>query len=332
MTTITVMGPIAVEDSGPALAPRDRVVLSVLVARRGQEVTADTLAEALWGEHPPASAHKVVQGCIARLRRRLGAGAIVTGRSSYRLVVPADEVDASRFEQLVQRARELYALGHADQAAYAAGEALSLWRGRALGELEDWEPGRGEAQRLTELRLLAEELHLDALLASGRHEEALAEAAARVREEPLREHRWALLARAQYQDEQQAEALATLRRARQVLADELGLDPEWRYLPVRRLALFVRRSLEAGLRWAVLEPMRESTWARVRAACETFLVDLWRRGAFPGRVPSEAFSVRCGRDTMTLADIAAGRLVVAVGIAPLRPDEFTVLRLELRGS
>lgn len=143
MTTITVMGPIAVEDSGPALAPRDRVVLSVLVARRGQEVTADTLAEALWGEHPPASAHKVVQGCIARLRRRLGAGAIVTGRSSYRLVVPADEVDASRFEQLVQRARELYARGHADQAAYAAGEALSLWRGRALGELEDWEPGRG---------------------------------------------------------------------------------------------------------------------------------------------------------------------------------------------
>jgi phage tail sheath protein FI len=112
-------------------------------------------------------------------------------------------------------------------------------------------------------------------------------------------------------------------------ARTLSPDPEWRYLPVRRLALFIRRSLENGLAWAVLEPLREPTFTRVRSACEAFLADLWRRGAFPGRLPSEAYYVRCGRDTMTLADTAAGRLVVLVGIAPLRPREFTVLRLEL---
>ena len=72
MTGITVLGPVGVGDQGSPLPPRDRVVLSVLVARRGHEVPADTIAEALWGEHLPPSWHKVVQGCIARLRRRLG--------------------------------------------------------------------------------------------------------------------------------------------------------------------------------------------------------------------------------------------------------------------
>lgn len=225
MTIITVLGPVSVGDDGAALAPRDRVVLSALVSRRGRTVASDTLVEALWGDVPPASSAKVVQGCIARLRRRLGPDAIVTERHGYRLVVPAEEIDAGRFERLAQRARELLALDEPDQAAYAAHEALSLWRGGALGELEDWEPGRGEAQRLTELRMQVEELRLGALLSSGHHAEALAEATLRVEEQPLREHRWALLARAQYQDGRQAEALATVRRARDVLAEELGLDP-----------------------------------------------------------------------------------------------------------
>ncbi|GGK57161.1 BTAD domain-containing putative transcriptional regulator [Ornithinimicrobium pekingense] len=224
MTGITVLGPVAVGDDG-ALSPRDRVVLSVLVARRGREVPAEVLAEALWGEDLPASWHKVVQGCVARLRRRLGHEAIVTGGGGYRLAVPAEDVDAARFERLVDRARELLVLGHADQAAFTADQALALWRGMPLADLADWAPGRGEAERLGELRLRAEELRLDALLAAGRHSEVLPEAGLRVREEPLREHRWALLARAQYQDGRQAEALATLRRARETLTEELGLDP-----------------------------------------------------------------------------------------------------------
>lgn len=225
MASISVLGPVAIGDEGSTLSPRDRIVLSVLVARRGQEVSADTLAEALWGERLPATWTKVVQGCIVRLRSRLGTDSISTGNGGYRLTAAAEGVDAGRFERLVQRARELLALNHPDQAAYAAAEALALWRGAPLRDLEDWEPGRGEAQRLGELRLQAEELRLTALLASGHHAESVAEATLRVQEEPLRERRWALLARAQYQDGRQAEALATLRRAREVLVEELGLDP-----------------------------------------------------------------------------------------------------------
>jgi DNA-binding SARP family transcriptional activator/WD40 repeat protein/energy-coupling factor transporter ATP-binding protein EcfA2 len=237
MAAITVLGPVAVDDGGPALSPRDRKVLAVLVARRHQEVSSEALAEALWGDDVPASWGKVVQGCIARLRRRLGAESIVTGRGGYRLAVPAEDVDAGRFERLVSRARELVALGHSDQAAYAADEALALWHGTALADLEDWEPGRGEAIRLGELRLLVEELRMTALLAAGRHGEVLAEAALRVREQPLRERRWALLARAQYQDGRQGEALATLRRARKVLTEELGLDPGRELVELERAVL-----------------------------------------------------------------------------------------------
>src|SRR5664280_2033582 len=113
----------------------------------------------------------------------------------------------------------------AERAQRAFGEALGLWRGQPLMELDGWEPGRIEAERLTELRLEAEECWLDAALRAGRHAEVLAQAQAGVAQEPLRERRWALLALAQYQSGRQGEALRTLHRARTVLATELGLDP-----------------------------------------------------------------------------------------------------------
>jgi phage tail sheath protein FI len=111
-------------------------------------------------------------------------------------------------------------------------------------------------------------------------------------------------------------------------ARTLSSDPEWKYLPVRRLLLHIEESLSRGTQWAVLEPSIEATWARVRSQCEDFLVDLWRRGAFPGSRPSEAFFVRCGRDTMTQADIVSGRLIALVGVAPLQPGEFIIARLQ----
>jgi DNA-binding SARP family transcriptional activator len=162
-------------------------------------LSAERLADALWGERPPASWSKVVQGCVVRLRKALGPQAIQTLPQGYRLTVPADEVDARRFARLVERGRELLTLGEPERAGYVVGEALALWRGPALRELEGWEPGRIEAGRLDELRLDAEELRLEAALRAGRYREVLAEAQARVAEAPLRERRWALLALAQYQ-------------------------------------------------------------------------------------------------------------------------------------
>ena len=116
-------------------------------------------------------------------------------------------------------------LGEPERASYVIGESLALWHGRALVDLEGWEPGRVEAARLEELRLEAEEARLDASLRAGRHRDVLGEAQALVAAAPLREDRWALLALAQYRSGRQGDALRTLHRARAVLAGELGVDP-----------------------------------------------------------------------------------------------------------
>lgn len=245
--TIHVLGPLLVKgDRASALAPRDRVVLGALVVRLGQEVPLDTLTDALWGDLPPASAAKVVQGCVVRLRRVLGAELILTGQAGYRLVVAAHAVDAQRFEALLDQGVEQLAVGEPDRAAYTVQQALALWRGAPLPELEDWEPGRLEAQRLTDLRLQAEELLVEALISTGQHHQVLAEARARVGEEPLRERRWQLLARAQYQSGLQADALTTLRRAREHLIDELGLDPSPELVALETAILRQDPALEMG--------------------------------------------------------------------------------------
>lgn len=196
-----------------------------LTVRVGEEVRAEQLADALWGDDPPASWAKVVPGCVMRLRRALGTRVIETTPAGYRLVVEADSVDACRFERLAGRGRELLAVGEPDRAAHMFGEALSLWRGKALVDVEDWSPARIEASRLDELRLDTEDALLAARLQSGLQREILGEAQARVAEAPLREHRWGLLAQAQYRVGRQGDALMTLRRARAILVNELGLDP-----------------------------------------------------------------------------------------------------------
>ena len=257
---IAVLGPLTIDGGGqPArLSSRDRTVLAALVATGGDAVRPEQLAEALWGGQPPASWRKVLQGCVARLRRVLGAAVIETVSSGYRLAAGADEVDARRFERLLDRARELLVLDAADRALFVAGEALALWRGPALPELEAWEPGRIEAGRLAELRLEAEELRVEAALGAGRQSEVLADARAQVDAEPLRERRWALLAQAQYRSGRQSEALAGLRRARRVLNDELGLDPGPELAAVERAILRQDPSLRPGTRTP--EPAADCPW------------------------------------------------------------------------
>ncbi|MDZ5619315.1 BTAD domain-containing putative transcriptional regulator [Nocardioides sp. HM23] len=221
---IAVLGPLTVDGSG-RLGPRDRVVLQALAIRLGQPVSADELIDAVWRDHPPASAAKNLQSCVVRLRKALGAQAIETTADGYRLIVPADEIDARRFESQVARARHLLELGETDRVAFLLEQALDLWRGAAFVDLAEWSPGRGEAGRLEELRQDAEELLLDAQLRRGRAPEALPRAHEMVRSAPLRERRWELLALAQYRSGAQGEALRTIRRLRAVLARELGIDP-----------------------------------------------------------------------------------------------------------
>jgi uncharacterized protein len=107
----------------------------------------------------------------------------------------------------------------------------------------------------------------------------------------------------------------------------LTRDPEWRYINVRRLAMSVELSLTRGLAWVVFEPNDEPLWARVRRAVSDHLTTRWREGALLGQRAEDAFFVRCDRSTMTQADIDAGRLICEVGIAPLKPAEFVIIRI-----
>ena len=222
---IALLGPLVIDGGGGKIGPRDRVVLAALAVRPGEVYSADRLADALWGDRPPATSKKVVQGCVARLRKALGPGTIETLPQGYRLQVSSDQLDTLLFEHLAVRGRELLTVGEAERASYTLGQALDLWRGEALVDLNGWEPGRVEAGRLEELRLDSEETRLDAALQAGHHLDVLAQAHDQVAAAPLRERRWGLLALAQYQAGRQAEALRTLRRVRTVLANELGLDP-----------------------------------------------------------------------------------------------------------
>ena len=221
---IRVLGPLTVDGSG-RLGPHDRVVVEALAAKQGQPVSADELIDAVWGDHPPASAAKNLQSCVVKLRKVLGADAIETTAHGYVLSLPPGGLDAIEFETQVTRARELLAAGESDRVAYLLERALALWRGSAFQDLSEWAPGRREAGRLDELRLEAQEMRVDAVLRSGRPREVLAEAHTLVRAAPLRERRWELLVLAQYQTGAQGEALRSLRQLRAVLARELGIDP-----------------------------------------------------------------------------------------------------------
>jgi phage tail sheath protein FI len=106
-------------------------------------------------------------------------------------------------------------------------------------------------------------------------------------------------------------------------------DPEWKYVNVRRLLIYIEHSIDRGLQWAAFEPNGEALWQQVRRTVEDFLLNTWRGGALLGAAPDEAFFVRCDRSTMTQDDLDSGRLVCLVGVAPVRPAEFIIVRIGL---
>jgi phage tail sheath protein FI len=111
-------------------------------------------------------------------------------------------------------------------------------------------------------------------------------------------------------------------------ARTLSSVPEWRYVNVRRLFIFVEQSVKYGTQWVVFEPNGPDLWARVRQAVSNFLRTVWRQGALLGLTEDQAFYVRCGFETMSQDDLDNGRLIVEIGIAPVRPAEFVIFRFQ----
>jgi phage tail sheath protein FI len=112
------------------------------------------------------------------------------------------------------------------------------------------------------------------------------------------------------------------------LAGADSLASEWKYIPVRRTALFLEESLYRGTQWVVFEPNDEPLWAQIRLNVGAFMNQLFRQGAFAGTTPREAYFVKCDSETTTQDDVNLGIVNIAVGFAPLKPAEFVVIRIQ----
>jgi predicted ATPase/DNA-binding SARP family transcriptional activator len=226
---LRLLGPVQVVRAGREAGlggPRPRAVLALLVLQAGRVVSAGRLVEEVWRGSPPPGAAKTLRSYVSRLRPVLAPDAVLEARGGgYVLSVDPGVVDAVRFEQLGGVGQE--ALGRGDPAAAARwfGEALGLWRGPALAGVGKVETLAREAARLEELRLVAVEGRIEADIGLGLHAEVTGELEALAGEHPLRERLWRLLVLALYRAERQADALAAYRRAREMLAGELGLEP-----------------------------------------------------------------------------------------------------------
>ncbi len=233
---------------------KQQMLLAVLLLHRNEVVSIDRLVEELWNGGPPASAVKVVQVYVSRLRKALGGrhsrseaeDVLVTRAPGYLLRVGTDELDADRFERLVEEGRRLLGAGSPRQATRTLLEALALWRGPPLADFTHESFAQPEIRRLEEVRLSALADRIEADLALGRHEELVGELEALVAENPLRERMRGQLMLALYRAGRQADALEAYRQTSELLHDELGLDPSRALQSLERSILLQDAALEVA--------------------------------------------------------------------------------------
>ncbi len=223
----------SVEFDGVVLGPTARALVCRLVVASGRPVEGSALIGALWGDDPPRTARKTLQGHVLRLRKALAATsghgesvAIGFGPGGYVLVASDPMVvDLAKFEVLLAAADRARAEGDAEAAVTNLRRALGLWRGAPFGEFADREWATIERRRLEERRAAGWEDLIDAELARGRHHAVIAELEPIVAAEPFRERAWEQLALALYRCSRQADALRAIQRARTALTRELGVEP-----------------------------------------------------------------------------------------------------------
>jgi ABC-type transport system substrate-binding protein/DNA-binding SARP family transcriptional activator len=306
---LRLLGPLEarVGDGPIDLGPRQqRAVLAMLALEPGRTVSVDRLAEGLWGETPPASAPKMIQLYISRLRKALdGDGAsILTHGRGYELQLDEHDVDAVRFERLLEQHPR---------------DALALWRGAALADLADEPFAAAEIRRLDDLRLRATELAIDADIAAGRHAEVIGELDALVEREPLRERLHAQRMLALYRSGRQADALAAYREARTALVEQIGVEPGAELRRLHEAILAQDPALEPP---APAEPAPErSLGARPRrrllvAAAAVLLAGVLAFGVI--RVVGDEGLAGIDEDAVGVIDPRSGRITAqyAVGHGP----------------
>lgn len=232
MIEFRVLGPLEVVRRGRLLdigGGRKRALLAVLLLHANEVVSSDRLIDEVWGDRPPATAPKIVQGYVSQLRKALsddgGGSVLVTRTPGYVLRLEPGQLDAEHFVALLARGRAALAEGAAGDAEMLLREALELWRGPPLADFAFDSFAAEEIARLEELRLAAVEERIDADLALGRESDLVAELEAFVARHPLRERPRGQLMLALYRCGRQAEALQAYQDARRALLEELGLEP-----------------------------------------------------------------------------------------------------------
>jgi len=242
-----LLGTLEVRDGDRALTlggAKQRAALATLLLHANEVVSADYLIEALWGDEPPSMARNTVQAYVSRLRRELGHDRILTRAPGYAMEVDEAELDLFRFRTLAERGRAALTSGDVARAASELRAALALWRGQALPEFTFEAFADVEIARLEEERLSVLEDRIEADLALGRHNDLVGELDALIDEHPLRERLRAHLILALYRAGRQAEALESYRDSRELLVEQLGIEPSPRLQRLHSAILTQDPSLE----------------------------------------------------------------------------------------
>src|SRR5438552_10575735 len=326
---IGLLGPLQVRDETGSLVHvggrQLRVLLTLLALNAGRVVPAGSLAGELWPDDPPGNPGNALQTLVSRLRaelRQAGAGDVIESHpAGYRLAVPPEAVDVMAFEALAAHGRRALADGDAVQAARVLRDALLAWRGRPLADAAGSDFAEATAARLTELRssVLADRIEAD--LALGEGASLVGELRVLLSADPLAERPRAQLMRALYAAGRQAEAIAAYHEGRELLADQLGVDPS---AQLEQVYLGILRGGEA-----TPDPERAAVPAQARPSAARAQSPLT---SFVGRdedLPRVLKNLRAARlVTLTgpggvgktrLAIEASGRLGAAAWFVPLAP-------------
>ncbi|PZS18781.1 MAG: AfsR/SARP family transcriptional regulator [Pseudonocardiales bacterium] len=236
-----ILGPLEVVADGVPIAvggPKPRALLAALLIQPGTVVSTDRLMQAIWGDEPPVDALNALRAYVSRVRTALGPPVRLFHRApGYFLEVADGELDAAQFVHLLGAARAHVAAGEHDRVVQTLDGALALWRGDALAEFADFDFAVTEIARLDDLRLVAVEERIDALLHLDRDAEVVAELDGLVRRFPDRERLAVQLMRGLYRCGRQTDALAVYRQLRRRLVDELGVEPSQQAQELHRQVL-----------------------------------------------------------------------------------------------
>ena len=249
-----ILGPLeVVGDAGPVRvgSAKQRALLGLLVLHANEPVSTARIVDALWGESPPATADKLVQGYVHALRKQLGDGAVRTRPPGYEVVLRGRTSDLAEFERLLESSRS----APLRQAVEVRRRALALWRGGALAGVELAGQARHDVARLDELRLSTQIGQLDARLELGEHAELIGELETLVAAHPYQERLQAQLMLALYRSGRQADALEHYRAFRRALDEELGLQPGTQLRELEAAILRQDPTLAAPVRAVASEPV-----------------------------------------------------------------------------